>query len=273
MTKHIEVHGDNWGAIFPLSGEEEAENFAKLFKICVEGGKIQEKLISDDKVLTPLLYPENNSLCGCSLIETKEQNNLIVLFPFMEGLPNKLKIVDNYTWKNGYEGEITALFEEDREIDFFAPFYYKQLKDFKKDETKEVYISGLVHQIEKTNREDIVLTEGNLYDSMLQEFLDKNPNKTKADFENPVIKVGNMLMHLEHNTLYGFSTRIVDDVEWIEFCDEKIAKMKIIGYDSFEGNDNLVINLYASKGVLKDFEPKKGDDITGYCWLNGYLKY
>ena len=37
----------------------------------------------------------------------------------------------------------------------------------------------------------------------------------------------------------------------------------------FDDRPNLQIPLYASKSVLRDYEPKAGEEIDAYVWLQG----
>ena len=59
-------------------------------------------------------------------------------------------------------------------------------------------------------------------------------------------------------------------VEDVDDC--KLDRMDIrILYVSFPFDDrpSLQLPLYAPKSVLKDFEPKAGDEIDAYVWLQG----
>ena len=50
---------------------------------------------------------------------------------------------------------------------------------------------------------------------------------------------------------------------------EKMPVKLIYLHFPFESREPMHLALYAPKTVLKDYEPKEGDEIDAYVWLQG----
>ncbi|MDR1942160.1 MAG: hypothetical protein LBQ47_07520, partial [Endomicrobium sp.] len=270
MSEHFEGLGDIWEA-FNYFGD--AEKFVEIIRASVEDGKIKHDLHE----AAYIVYPENNSIQLCSLIEKKNNTNeFISMFPLLAGIPAKLNITEKYTWENGLEGEVSGKWLGGREINFFAPFYYQQFLNTEINKEFTVYLSGIAFSVKDDTGNKFEIDKGDMYEMQLRKFLKDNPDKTKKDFPCITVHMGDVSVLFPTQYYSNFEYRgPILSIEYTELLGAKIAKAKIrilrSGYD-VKAEEELCINLYLTEHALNGYNPKEGDCITGAMWLTGYLE-
>ena len=127
---------------------------------------------------------------------------------------------------------------------------------------------GVAKEMRQCGFDDITITKGPQFEVYAQDWLDKNPGKTGLDV--PPLKFNLKGRHLIMPGRQFCEYQMRATVEDVDDC--KLDRMDIrILYVSFPFDDrpSLQLPLYAPKSVLKDFDPKAGDEIDAYVWLQG----
>ena len=202
--EHFEALGDIWDAIYG-----NVDNFIEdyLIKSCQEGSLYWTQKINN-KLVYSLLYPGTKKKNGLTrfnellqsgdeyiqiinyIEDDKHSKTHITACPVLKGIKNSLKLKKTYTWGNGIEGEFAAesLTVNELLLNFFDPFYpFDRKYKFVEGKVCDVYLSAIALTAEEFEEGEEVYTEGNLYESYLEKFLEENPDKTEADFEPVVI--------------------------------------------------------------------------------------
>lgn len=130
----------------------------------------------------------------------------------------------------------------------------------------------MAYSLEKLEEKDHLVESGEFYEHELKEFLKENPDKTKADFETPKIKMGkDFRMFISRETTSVFeAVGQIDDINYVDFLGNKIAILKV-NFEHANDNEYLYCNVYASETVLNDYKPQIGDSVATVLWLSGYF--
>ena len=104
-------------------------------------------------------------------------------------------------------------------------------------------------------------------------YKDYRTDKTEADFEPPVIQMRaehfRMCVPTETTSEYEI-VGLIEDVEYIEFFDKRIAILKI-NLEHREDNEYLYVNVYVGEHLLENYTPEVGKGFHGIIIMNGHL--
>ena len=269
-TKHSETHGASWDAI----GFENIEFILNKIEIAAREGKLLKDMSVDktNKKLFYLLYPNAGSIRFCLLLKSRPKRDdllMVAFYPLVYGIENEIAIIDKYKWKNKIEGEVTAIFNDNREISFFAPFFSKEFEDIPKRKIK-VFLSGLVEYIKLASEKDIIIKEGNFYNVALNDFLADNPTKTKNDFPHVKVRIKGTILCIPstYSSYYEFRSTI-QSIETVSIVGIDVLKMKICLLKDEDKELNIFIYVAKNREECKKF--KVGCDIEGIVMLRGYI--
>lgn len=133
----------------------------------------------------------------------------------------------------------------------------------------QLALSGAVLDLEKRKPESISVSEGKLYETLLKDFLERHPDKTKADFPCATLCTDEMHMLLPDKT--GAYFTLTANAESVSEADLLGIPLLVIDTYLCKGSDpDVRIRLYANKSLVK--EPlKAGDSFT--CTFFGMATY
>lgn len=112
------------------------------------------------------------------------------------------------------------------------------------------------------------ITQGPQYEAWAAQWLAENPGKTRLDV--PPLKISmtgrQLIMPGRRFAEYQVRTKVerVDDVK-LEKMDIKVLYVRF----PFDQRPDMVLPIYASKMVLRDYDPQEGDEVDAYVWLQG----
>ena len=271
--KRNENHGEKFNAI-----GLEYENKMKIIKESLENSVLAKEYIYKNPrkktKIMPLLYPKNSSIQICSLVLDDDKGNGTVetFFPVLEGIENTFIIENKTTWKNNIEGEIEVISEDGNIFQFFAPFYKHNFSKIKKGEKINIYMAGLAYFIENAVMK-YEIDKGPFYEFELENFLEKNPQKTKIDFPFVTINLKNSIAVIPsgESSLYEYRGKIIE-LEHINFLNKNIARIKV-GLEKDKNNDYcMFIYVYIAETNAKNCKLVVGKEIQCLMWLTGYIK-
>lgn len=272
IGEHDESLGNAWEVLELKDNKELEDMFNKALS------KKEFKMLRKDlnEYIQVLVCPNfENPFKLISLIKTNlnnQEQETFAMSLLMEGYPNKLTIKGTYTWQNKLEGEVCGYLNNITTVDFYSPLFYKEYEQYILGQQKIFYLSALAYKIEKTKKEKLIVNKGALYELKLKEFLEKNPNKTAKDMPPVILNMGeaSVLLNRGYVAEYEYQAPVLD-VEYTHFGTQKITILLISVLRYVESDDSLKIKLYITDSMLKDYNPKVGDNIQGILWMNGYL--
>lgn len=269
--EHFEGHGDHFNAL-GFEDDEILENIPKFFENGILAKNYIYEISVENSRILPYMYPEINDVQICSLIESKNNKNIIESFyPVLEGIKNSIVIGNKYTWENNLEGEIEIIREDNFNLSFFAPFYLNNFSDKKNGSDVEAYLSGLAFFVEEAMM-NFEVDKGDMYEIALRNFLNDNPGKTKGDFPSVTLHMdGAIMLFPTHSySVYEYRGKILD-LGYVTFLNKKLAKLKVC-IEKTDEKYNLFINLYVELNNVRNCELKIGKEIQCTFWLMGYTK-
>lgn len=225
-----------------------------------------------------ILYPSRSPVnFGVLLSSTgpEHQLSVISLYPVLEGIGNRLEVVNYKAWENGLEGMVAADTALGGVLGFFDPFYYYDQWHLKVGSAQSFSLAALAFTLEIAGHEEVVVKSGPFYDHVLKEFLAENPGRTEADFTPPTIIMGSahMLVPTRYTGEYQFRALVLA-AEKFPFMGTEIWRFHIsMVIDMEDESATPELWLYAAPHVIRGKTPKTGDYIQGYCWLSGYLSF
>ena len=205
----------------------------------------------------------------------KEVLEASAFFPLLKGYPNPLIIHDTHTWASKFEGVVAAQLHPDgSSIDFFAPTYFLDQKKFEKAKQQKkplvVELGAMAFSMGPAQILEYSVDQGSLYETALEHFLTKNPDKTQADFEKTTVTTDGLrlLMPTQYTCEWAYRCPI-EDVEQLLFYNKPFFKLTV----PLVGVDEAVmrIYLYVSKAELNGYTPSVGEDIEGILWMSGTI--
>src|SRR5574344_817262 len=271
--EHFEGFGNEWNAIFGNVGKF----IVDYLKKSVADGDVV--MVNKNSNNFGIASPSNSKMAIMSYIDSKGGNNEYTsASPLMSGIDNQLILKEQYTWKNGIEGEMAAIFPFDAPLDnltlnFYNPFYSINTDNFEIDKVQLVSLSALALDIEKMKEQKNVIENGAFYDNQLKEFLKENPEATENDFKAPTLSIDAENFRCFIPTEYTCSYEVagqIEDIEYINSLKTKFAILKV-NFGHSEIDQNFYCNVYVSEHLLKNYEPKVGEGIQSIIWLTGYF--
>lgn len=193
---------------------------------------------------------------------------------FMLGYPNIVTIQETYAWKDGVEGYVNADIEDGPSIDFLVPLFDREKDAYTPRIATTVYLSALAFNLQPAEEYSYKISEGPVYELLLAQFLQENPDATKKDF--PYVDASThgltSLLPTENTSFYYYRSKILHVFPMDAFAQTDMVKLNVLLIDLASAN-SLKVNLYAKKSDLNGYKPKEGDFIEGILWLFGSTHY
>lgn len=277
--------GDVWSGFLGKAYKEKLDDFLKKG---ISESQFKNMKIIDDEIYTFLEWKQKNSPIAYEAIledvEADDERHLsfVTGFPFLEGKKQKMEItcIRDHEDNNRLEGYIGLSFVEDaQDLLAYNPCFALQRSVFshikpnkKKQHFANVCVAGLALSIKKSPRKIIKVNKGGFYEVSLKEFLEKNPDKTQADFPYAKVDASHMsaLFHKAIKDEYEFVSDIYS-VKKFKFNDMEFYQLEIEVLRNIETDKGMKIFLYVNKELLGKYEPKVKDNIHGLMQLTAYL--
>lgn len=269
---HFEGLGDAWAV---LTGQAPEGIMSQVVgTVLHEGGtrsSWQWKRKGRDFVL--MAWPQDQPVRAAVLMAGKEGGDLrpIDAVPLLEGLPNDLTVDDVYAWENGAGANVAVtMLEGKNPMWFYDPLYERDHDDLTPGITHTFLLAGLAYGLRKALLDEVTITQGPRYEAYAAAWLAENPDKSRLDVPALKVSVAGRHMIMPGRRFCEYQMR--GAIEEVEDCQLEKMPVKIL-YMSFPFEDRPPMRLpvYASKMVLGDYEPQKGDEVDAYVWLQARI--
>ncbi len=269
---HFEGLGDQWAV---LVGNP-AALMPQIVATVLQAGGMRPSWhrtdARDEYVL--MAWPEKEPARAAVLMHGQpgEQLNPATAVPLLEGLPNDLTVDDVHVWERGMEANVAVSMIEGRNpMWFYDPLYFRDREDLTPGVTHTFLISGLAYGVRRALLDEMTITQGPHFEAYAAAWREEHPD---ADpLEMPPLKVNLVGKHLimpgRNFCEYQMRATVVS-VETTHLDKEEIYILRLrFGFDD---RPPLNLALYAPRRVcVKGYEPKSGDEIDAYVWLQGRI--
>ena len=280
--QHDEALGDAWAV---LLGQNPMAVMPQVVGTVLHDGGTRPawQWTRSGKEYVLMAWPKDQPSRAAVLMQADEGEKFKPLsaVPFLEGLPNDLTVEDIHPWSQGGGANVAvSMIEGKNPMWFYDPLYLRDKDDLTPGVTQSFLLSGLAIALRKALLDDVNITQGPQYEAWAAQWLAENPGKTRLDvppqgrfpvqvnlkplteedFRKILTQPENALIK-QYQALLG-----VDDVK-LEKMDIKVLYVRF----PFDQRPDMVLPIYASKMVLRDYEPQVGDEVDAYVWLQGRI--
>lgn len=272
--KHFEALGDKWAAVY--DGNE--ETFANYLHETAKNSKVINgySIFSDDGEEIKSLRMEykipKDSYASFHLLtqsdDEKKTHMMISFYPAFDGIKNEVKIGELFEWGNKHEGEMAFTRDERVDLSCFLVDYPNAAANLKQGEERDLEVATLAYSMEIAPQKDYKIEKGEMYELALENFLKKNPDKTRSDFPFVKLSIAGMIALIPSSYVAEFEYRLpVLSVEHFEGLGKKFIRIETYLTAETEAGEGLRSYIYVSEEVHKGSIPRVGDDIQGTLWI------
>lgn len=267
---HFEGLGDAWAV---LTGQNPAHVIPQVVGTVLHAGGTrsswQWKRKGQDHVL--MAWPQDQPVRAAVLMAGPEGGQLrpINAVPLLEGLPNDLTVDDVHPWENGSGANVAvSMLEGKNPMWFYDPLYGRDLDDLTPGITHTFLLAGLALGLRKALLDDMTITQGPRYEAHAAAWLAENPDRSRLDVPPLRVSMSGRRMIMPGRRFCEYQMRSV--IEEIQDCQLEKMPVKLVYLSfPFESRPAMRLPIYASKMVLGDYDPQKGDEVDAYVWLQG----
>ncbi len=264
--------GDAWGA---LTGRNPAEIIPQVVATVLHEGGTRPSWQWQNKgnEYVFMAWPKEQPCRAAVLMAGPEGEKLVPItaVPLLQGLPNDLEVAGVHPRSDGQGADVAcAMGEGQNPMWFFDPFYMRDQADLTSGITHTFWLAGLAFGLRKALLDEVSLTQGPEFELFAEEWLKRNPDKQRKDL--PPLKIDvrgkHLIMPGKRYGEYQMRATIlkVDDYQ-LETMPGKVLHLQF----PMEDRPPLALALYASRFILKDYEPAAGDEIDAYVWFQGRI--
>lgn len=221
--------------------------------------------------LALMAWPENQPIRAAVLMRGPLEGQMkpATACPLVEGLPNDFMVDEVVPWASGVEANVgVTVVEGSRPMWFYDPLYYRDKEDLTPGVTHTFMLAGLALGLRRALLDDLTITQGAIYEAHADAWVAAHPGKDRLDV--PVLKISmagkkiimpgrNFCEYEIRNTLISVEKSSFDKIE---------VYMLHMAFD-FDERPPLNIMVYAPAHLCGDYEPKPGDEVDAYLWLQG----
>ncbi len=192
--------------------------------------------------------------------------------PLLEGLPNDLTVAGVHPWHSGVEANVAvSVFEGGNPMWFYSPTYFRDAQDLTEGVTHTFLLSGLAFGVRRALVDELTITQGPQYEMYAEEWLAANPEKRRLDVPPLKISLRNKKIIMPGRVFGEYQLRTT--VLAVESCQLEKENMTMlrVAFDMPAEAPALNVMLYVPARVLGEYEPKVGDEIDAYVWLQGRI--
>lgn len=268
---HAEGLGDAWAVVL---GRNPAALMPQVISTVLhEGGtrpSWQWKRGGKEYVL--MAWPREQSLRASVLMRAEEEGGQLRpcdAVPLLEGQPNDLTVENVHPWENGCGADVAvSMIEGKNPMWLYDPLYIRDKDDLTPGITHTFTLAGLCFAVRKALLDDVTITQGPQYEAYAADWLAAHPGTGRLDVPPLKVSMKGRRMIMPGRRFCEYQIRAeVEAVHQGQLEQMPITLMYL--RFPFDERDPMLLPVYASKMVLGDYEPKAGDEIDAYVWLQG----
>ena len=268
---HAEGLGDAWAVVL---GRNPAALMPQVISTVLhEGGtrpSWQWKRSGKEYVL--MAWPREESLRASVLMRAEEEGGQLRpcdAVPLLEGQPNDLTVENVHPWENGCGADVAvSMIEGKNPMWLYDPLYLRDKDDLTPGITHTFTLAGLCFAVRKALLDDVTITQGPQYEAYAADWLAAHPGTGRLDVPPLKVSMKGRRMIMPGRRFCEYQIRgEVEEVRQGQLEQMPITLMYL--RFPFDEREPMLLPVYASKMVLGDYEPKAGDEIDAYVWLQG----
>ncbi len=270
---HFEALGKQWAV---LVGGNPAPLMPQIVGTVAHAGATREcwQRKDSEKETILMAWPQEEPIRAATIVQGELEGQLkpVTAVPLLDGMPNDLVVEQSVVWASGVEANVGAGVYEDSNspLWFYNPLYFRDKENLTPGVTHTFNLAGLALGVRRALIDEMTITQGPVYEEHAKAWLEANPDKSRLDV--PVLKVNLAGRQIIIPGRYYCEYEIRNTI--LEVEETKLDKMEVyilrMAFPLAERKP-LHIVVYAPKHLLKDYEPKVGDDIDAYLWLQGRI--
>lgn len=220
-----------------------------------------------------LAWPKDEPLRAGVLMGGEDGQKLspVTAVPILEGLPNDLSVDAAHPREEGLGADVAVTMQENMApMWFYDPFYGRDRDDLTPGVTHTFNLGAVALAVRKALLDDLTLTSGPHFEAWAAHWLEDNPGMSMRDV--PPLKVPVAGRHLIMPGRFYCQYQIRATIEEVDECMfEKMPVRLLYLKFPFDGRPDMRLPVYASRAVLRDYEPEKGQEIDSVIWLQGRI--
>lgn len=271
MRTHLETLGDKWHTLLK---DPQSELPGLAYTVASEGGTRPSWQYSHKNIDTMLLgFPPEATLRGAVIVTGTHGESLEpkTVFPLMEGLPNDMTVEDVHVWKNGIEGDTAAMRNEGAEpVWFYNPLLFRDRTNLTPGVRHTFLLSALCMGLRPALLDEMTISQGPLYEEHAAEWLQENPGASRLDVPQLKVPLSGARILVPGAYRCDYQIRVpITSVQETQFGEQTVYMLHVeFGLNT---PNPLDIMLYAPKNVCHNVEPKAGDEVDAYVWMQGRI--
>lgn len=272
MNKRYENLGDKW---FALLDNPEKDAFALMPRVVKDGGTRDTWSVKNEDSETVLMaWPADTPLRAGLILRGKPDGHLdpVSMLPLLEGLPHDMTVEEVHPWSNGVVAYVGACRNEGAMPLFFCnPLYFRDARMLATPGVRHTFLlAGMAYAVRRALLDELTITEGPDYEAHAKAWLEAHPGSSRTDVPQLKIDLRGKAVFMPGDMPGNYQLRApVASVEEIEFDGRKVYLLRaLLGQET---PNPIVLLLYASAKICKNYVPKEGDEIDALLWLQGRL--
>jgi hypothetical protein len=271
MIKHSESLGDQWNCLL----DNPDQVIPGMALVLVDKGGTREvwKRLTASQETMLLAYPPDVPIRGALVLQGEPGGELKpkTVCPLLEGLPNDMTIDDIYPWQSGVEGAVAACRNEDGEpLWFYTPFLFRDRDELTPGVRQTILLAGLAYGVRRALVDELTIATGPDYEEYAAAWLAENPDKTRLDVPQLKVPLAGARILQPGNLACEYQLRApITSVETVNFDKETVYILQL--YFGLDTENPLLLAVYASARVCKNYVPQVDDEIDAYIWLQGRM--
>lgn len=191
--------------------------------------------------------------------------------PMLEGLPNDLAVDQVHPRAEGLGADVgVSMQEQAAPMWFYDPLYGRDQDDLTPGVTHTFNLAAVALGLRKALLDDLTVSAGPHFEAWAASWLGENPGKTSRDVPPLKVPAAGKRLIMPGRFYCQYQIRgIVDDTD--EAMLEKMPVLILYMTFPFDERPDMRLPVYASRAVLGDFRPEKGDEIEALVWMQGRI--
>ena len=191
--------------------------------------------------------------------------------PILEGLPNALTVDEVHPRAEGLGADVgVAMQEQAAPMWFYDPLYGRDQDDLTPGVTHTFNLAAVALGLRKALLDDLTVTSGPHYEAWAMRWLEENPGKDSRDVPPLKVPAAGKRLIMPGRFYCQYQLRgIIDDTD--EAMLEKMPVSILYLTFPFDERPDMRLPLYASRAVLGNYTPEKGEEIEALVWMQGRI--